>query len=524
MWWSDFSSLRERGEFYIYDPQNNTQSDTFRIAPNVYLDVLKQAVRMYFYQRSGFAKAAQHAGTKWSDAAAFLGPQQDTHCRYVNDPGNAALERDLRGGWFDAGDYNKYTVFASTAVTELLLAYEQNASIWTDDYNIPESGNGIPDILDEVKWELDWLLRMQSSDGSVLSKVSVNARQYTTPPSADTTPRYYGKASTSSTAAAAANFAHAALVFGRIGQTAYATTLRNAAIAAWRWAKEHPNVVFDNTGFSSANPEPSGWGIAYGMAMKMLRAASFLYALTGDVTYKSYFDVHYTEAHAIQWTHFYSFEPWVQHPLLYYTMQNDATPTVVADIRTRKVQSLGKAEFFPAYQSNLDAYRAYLNDQDYTWGSNQTKAQMGNIYLDMIRYGLDTANHPAYREAAAGYLHYLHGVNPVGIVYLTNMYAYGAKRAANEMYHAWFWDGSAWDNALTSPKGPAPGYLVGGPNPKFTGTGPNLQPPQNQPVQKAYKDFNTNYPANSWEITEPGIYYQAAYIRLLSAFVSLAVQ
>jgi hypothetical protein len=189
------------------------------------------------------------------------------------------------------------------------------------------------------------------------------------------------------------------------------------------------------------------------------------------------------------------------------------------------VQSLGKAEFFPAYQSNLDAYRAYLNDQDYTWGSNQTKAQTGNIYLDMIRYGLDAANHPAYREAAAGYLHYLHGVNPVGIVYLTNMYAYGAKRAANEMWHAWFSDGSAWDNALTSPKGPAPGYLVGGPNPKFTGTGQNLQPPQNQPVQKAYKDFNTrNSPTNAWEITEPGIYYQAAYIRLLSAFVSLAVQ
>ena len=77
---------------------------------------------------------------------------------------------------------------------------------------------------------------------------------------------------------------------------------------------------------------------------------------------------------------------------------------------------------------------------------------------------------------------------------LTNMGGYGAESSCDEMYHAWFGDGTDYDNAQTSPIGPPPGYMTGGFNGYFT---PDpacacvLSPPQNQPIQKSYKDWNT---------------------------------
>jgi hypothetical protein len=105
----------------------------------------------------------------------------------------------------------------------------------------------------------------------------------------------------------------------------------------------------------------------------------------------------------------------------------------------------------------------------------------------------------------------------MGKVMLTNMYAYGGDSCVNEFYHSWFGNGTIWDNVFTSPNGPAPGYLIGGPNKDFSI--PAISPPGGQPPQKSYKEWNTGWNGtaneNSWEITEAGIYTQAAYISLL---------
>lgn len=99
---------------------------------------------------------------------------------------------------------------------------------------------------------------------------------------------------------------------------------------------------------------------------------------------------------------------------------------------------------------------------------------------------------------------------------LSNMYAYGAGNSQNEIYHTWFADGSDWDNALTSPKGPAPGYLPGGPNHMNDYNGNTEGYLRNEPLQKRYKDYNGEYPQNSWFFTEVAIYNQAPYVSLLS--------
>jgi endoglucanase len=123
-------------------------------------------------------------------------------------------------------------------------------------------------------------------------------------------------------------------------------------------------------------------------------------------------------------------------------------------------------------------------------------------------------------------------MNPLGKVYLSNMGAFGAENSIDQFFHSWFADGSAlWDSVSGSTYGPAPGFLVGGPNPsqydwddRCPGISPlcgpaRPSPPYGQPAQKAYLDFNTGWPLNSWPLSENSNGYQTAYIRLLARFV-----
>jgi len=146
-WWFDFSSLSTPGDYYIFDPVNNLKSYDFKIEENVYSEVLKAAGHMFYYNRCNTPKVQPYAESNWTDGSSFDGPLQDTNCRYVYDSLNAALEKDLSGGWFDAGDYNKYVTFANSAVHDLLSAFEENPDAFGDDWNIPESSMVFPTSL-----------------------------------------------------------------------------------------------------------------------------------------------------------------------------------------------------------------------------------------------------------------------------------------------------------------------------------------------------------------------------------------
>ena len=170
-WWFDFSSVTTAGTYAVVDTEKNIRSPSFKIAADVYKPVLKEAFRTFFYQRAGQVKATPYAETQWADGASHMAAGQDTQARLYNEKGNAATEKDLSGGWYDAGDYNKYTSWAADYVITLLHAYIENPSAWEGDFNIPESTNQIPDILVEVKRCLEWLIKMQNAtrDNSVLS-------------------------------------------------------------------------------------------------------------------------------------------------------------------------------------------------------------------------------------------------------------------------------------------------------------------------------------------------------------------
>ena len=538
IWWFDFSGVTTPGTYYIRDKSDNLkQSFYFRIKDDVYNDILKAAMRMMYYQRLGIAHEAAYAGEEWADG---MNHEQDKAARLFTDSTNAATERDLSGGWFDAGDFNKYTVWNGNYVETLLRAYLDKPRAFTDDYNIPESGNGIPDILDEVKWGLDHMLRMQNSDGSVLSVVD---EDHASPPSAAKGRSYYGAPNAMSAYSAAKAFALGSVVAAKRGNDAYAVTLKDAALKAFKWAEAHPDSMFYNnkaeygTKDLAAGQQEIDTNYTTGARFVVKVAADFaMYELTGDANYLKRFEATPDSLPLMRQYGSWAMDQYRNpHHMLYllYLKYKDASADVKSLVQQKVVDAFGtNANFGGSLEK--DGYRAYI--RDYNWGSNSAKSTCGLFFDKMAELSMSGqssagADATAWHNAAEEYLHYLHGVNPFGMVYLSNMESYGAGKSVTSFYHGWFKEGA-----------PAPGYLVGGANARYTwascckeydadnsakgcGSKANnelcyaVKVPVGEPSEKMYRNFNNGWPLDSWELTEPSLGYQTAYIRLISRFV-----
>jgi endoglucanase len=341
------------------------------------------------------------------------------------------------------------------------------------------------------------------------------------PPSSDHNERYYVPACSSATIATAGMFAHAAFVFQGIGAFAgEAANLKSRALAAWH---NYEGVVPKQTHCDSdvVHAGNADWTAEDQNAAAVV-AAIYLYAITDRAVFNDYVKQHYRESwmrpyRDIGWTRY---QPEQGEALLFYTSLPGADPLVRKAILADKLGDVRAGNQIYGFHAEDDLYRAFMHEPQFQWGSNSQHAQYGNTNLDVIRYRLDEPNNSSYESRALGIVNYFHGVNPLAIVYLSNMYAYGATHSVNEIYHSWFWHDSRWSDALTSPCGPAPGYVPGGPDVTAVASGvpASLSPPAGQPSQKAYRDWNVGYPENSWVVTEPAIYYQAAYVKLLSRF------
>ncbi len=303
VWWFDFSDVATPGKYAIVDIERGLRSPDFRIDDNVYRDVLKHAVRTYFYQRAGFKKTAETAGSSWADAASHMGRGQDPQTRSWKSKDqwfkSDADVKDLHGGWFDAGDYNKYTSWAARVIIVLLHAFEENPAAFGDDSGIAESGNGVPDILDEVKWGLDWLARMQNADGSMLC---VQGLAEGSPPSSASGFSYYGPPTTAATLMAAAAFAYAAKIYSARTDAVlngYGADLAARAKRAWDWAAANPRILYYN---NDETKQPGSGKLASGqqemsdedrLAAKV-EAGIYLYELSGDSNYRGFIESNYT--------------------------------------------------------------------------------------------------------------------------------------------------------------------------------------------------------------------------------------
>ena len=518
-WWFDFSTITATGDYYIYDTTNNVRSHRFKIDDDIYSQVLKSATVMFYRNRCGNAKPASHNGSKWDDNNVNF--QQDQQTRYLFDRNNPALFKDLSGGWFDAGDFNKYVTFTNNVIHDLLWAYQENPTVFGDNWNIPESNNNLPDILDEVKWELDWLMKMNNSDGTTHLKMgSLNHQENSSPlPSNNNDPRYYGPTCSSAEIFVAGIFAHAASVLGQFpSQVAYANELTSRAETTW--LQVLPQVLDTMTLDINCDLSDPDNRIVSGDADvskqeqvdMALKAAIYLWERTGKSTYKSYIDNNLYEAEPLSGFHWSLYKRPLHDALLHYTTLAGVSSADRNAIRNSFSSELNIHGYYG--MNSGDLYRSYMPNSTYHWGSSQVKAVGGMMNLLAKNYNINPANATDYAQKAEEHVHYFHGLNPMGLTYLSNMYALGAEFPANEMFHQCFNHNTQWDNAITSTAGPAPGFLTGGPN---FNTSVLLDPPSGQPHQKSYLDYNTG--ANqAWEITEPAIYYQSIYVRLLAAF------
>ena len=530
VWHFDFSKLKTQGHYVIRDKEKNEVSGVFEISANPYRQVLVQAVRFFYYQRAGMAKVEPYAAAGWTDVADHVGPQQDTEARYLPKKDDPSTERDLHGGWWDAGDYSRYTNWHTDYLISLLTTYTENPAAFTDDFNIPESGNGIPDLVDEVKWGMDWLIRMQNADGSVLSVLGADF--HGSPPSMAKKPSYYGGPSASATYSSAAAFALGSKVLARFPvYKAYAADLAVRAKRAWAWAEAHPNVTFFNVAPAYRDQILGAGEQEYSpqeRPMRTLMAAIYLFDLTGDQAYQTRLASLVDLSPLVQDNRVANADaPWLQ-PLLYYSSLKAARRDLVEKIHRHFLAGFRSEMIYGGEQGTQSPYLAYL--PAFNWGSTKEIARQGLFFLNPKLDRMDGAP-PDAEEYAADYIHYLHGVNPMAKVYLSNMGAFGAENSVDEFFHAWFAKGTPWYSVKTSRFGPPPGYLVGGPNPSYSWADgcPNLDPgcgsappspPFGQPPQKSYADFGDSWPIDSWSVTEPSCGYQVEYIRLLAHFVS----
>lgn len=517
-WWFDFSSLKTPGRYQIVDLDANVASAPFDIADDVYHKVLRAAVRVFYYQRSGLAKVLPFAESCWTEDAAYLGFNQDSQARDVTDRENLAKIMDLRGGWFDAGDTNKYVTFASTAVHQLLNAYEDVPDAFTDDFGIPESGNQIPDILDEVRWETDWFARMQLPSGGLALKVGAIKDTHGTTPSRDRGARYYVPECSSSTIAGASVMAHAAYVYRKHkALVAEAKNMRRLAESAWRRFMSS-SVLQTQCDVGVVLAGDADW-TEEEQRGAAAQAAVYLFAITGEKQYLDYVIRHHREMQPYRdfgWGRYHQDQG---HALLRFAAM-DGVPlafkqAVMSDFYLERTANMGVFGFDPS----SDLYRSFIHPPQYHWGSAQPRANYGNVNALAARLSQD-ANRASYQQRALETLHYFHGVNPFGLVMLSNMRQQGATRSLDVIYHTWFAPGTKWSDASRDECGPAPGYVTGGANADALNNGipATLVPPAGQPPQKSFRVTQDTRHA-AWALNEPGIYYQSAYVKLLSEFV-----
>ena len=238
----------------------------------------------------------------------------------------------------------------------------------------------------------------------------------------------------------------------------------------------------------------------------------------------------------IAWDFIFPFGEANQDMLLYYTSLETANPNISEHIKSTYWRLLDTIHNLRCVLENKDSYLAY--QKDYVWGANGTKLKQGSMYYNVIQYNIETPLQDTMKDIAAAYIHYIHGRNPLSLCYLTNMNEFGAGKSITRLYHWWFKHGcEIWGAVGESKYGPAPGFVVGGPNPAYDWDGccpdncgseannamcfdVDVSVLKNQPAQKAYLDMNNGWPLNSWAISENSGGYQVQYLRLLSKFVN----
>jgi endoglucanase len=446
---ADFSRFNKEGEYFL-SVAGSGNSHSFVIGPQVYLAAGKASLKMFYYQRASTDLPEKYAG-KWARKVGHPDREVLIHPCAASATRPAGTTISCPGGWYDAGDYNKYIVNSGISTYTLLALYESFPKFLdTLNTNIPESGNNIPDILDEVIWNLRWMLSMQDEDGGVYHKLSNTNFDGSIMPEAAKEPRYVVKKSTAASLDLAAVTAQAYRVFKNFNKQlpGLADSCLAASQKAWSWAKKNPHVMYIQSQINSSfNPDIATG--EYGDASvddEFQWAAIELYIATGKFNYYDEINLQFTLNNA------FDIPNWQKVNTLgiYSLLTHRSNLSTFEEMDAVKAKLIRMAD--PLKKStNNSAFSVPmgLNSSDFVWGSNSIAANQGMLLIQAYNLTGDKT----YLDAAIAALDYLLGRNGTAYSFLTG---FGEKSTRNPHHRP---------SESDSIEDPVPGFLAGGPNP-----------------------------------------------------------
>ncbi|MCR4814354.1 MAG: glycoside hydrolase family 9 protein [Lachnospiraceae bacterium] len=466
-----FDGVVEEGEYII--KAGGEESVPFVIKEWVYSDAMKALLKFFYLQRCGQKLPEEIAGEFAHE------PCHDTNARIYG------TDRfiDVSGGWHDAGDFGRYIVPAAVTIGHLFLAMELDPNLIKFDFGIPVENPDLGQLLSEIKYETDWMLKMQDTEsGEVYHKVSCTHFCDFFMPEEEKDELVISPVSYAATLDFAASLAMAVRFFKPV-DAEYADILADASKKAYEAAKK-----MEVKGFH--NPEGIVTG-EYGdesLEDELYWASAELYRTFGEEEYRKTFEemAYKHISHGYGWEDVYSFGN-VAYILSEFPVDETLKSIIIAAIDA-KADSL-------LYLCKSNGYNISFNEKSFIWGSN--------MYLMQNAFHLYTAyfftKKDDYLEAAKEHTHYILGKNPCNVCFLTG---FGTNRVLNPHHRP-----------SAAKKKPMPGMVVGGPD-------SGLHDPtaekylKGQPSAKCYVDELLSYSTN--EIT---LYWNSAMVVMLALFV-----
>jgi endoglucanase len=466
---ADFSDLNEPGDYVLTVDGVAEPSVAFKIGDgSIYSTLLKDVQKFFYFQRANVDLLEEHAGI----FARTGHHPEDYNLQFQS---NQSITKDVSGGWWDAGDLGKYVTVGATAISDLLLAYESFPSLFQDhSLNIPESGNGIPDLLDEIKVETDFILKMQDeATGGFYAYVIRDSapNRFIMDGTADNRliPTYH-------TGAAAGALAHAYIVMKDVpGLEDYAETLLEAALRGWNYLEQHPEFI----------PQPSGPYNASSDVNDRFYAAATLYRATGEQVFNDYVVANYLNfASVFQQETFSHNIGSLQRIGLYHYMMGEQPDAAVQTWFTENF--IQWRDMIINANRNKSVWGNSTLD-GYYWGANSNVAGIPvGLAIGSRLLGLYNEDD---RNVAATNLNYLLGINALQMSFITG---HGERRVIRTMHHIY-----GQDFLLDMPSG----YMPGGPN-------------NNGRYTFSAKAYNTS--SIDWVSNEPALNYNSPLTYLVA--------
>ncbi len=465
---ADFTELTSPGRYRVR-VEGFADSDEFSVAAAPYDALNKASIKAYYFNRASTELPAEYAGD-WARPAGHPDTEVRIHESAASPSRPAGTIISSPKGWYDAGDYGKYIVNSGISTYTLLAALEHFPSYYAGrDLNIPESGDAVPDLLDETMWNLEWMLTMQDpEDGGVYHKLTTKNFSGIIMPHQGTEPRYVVQKGT----AAALNFAAVMATASRVladypeafpGKSA---EMLAAAEAAWQWAQNNPNVRYQQP--SDVNTGVYGDGQ---FADEFAWAAAELYITTGEDSYYQALDAGNTGNAVPSWPQSLGLA-WMS------LAHHAASLTSAADTALIQQRVIELADEVLA-AGEASAYRVSMRAPDFVWGSNGVALNRAMMLLQAYRLN----DERDYLDAAQDLLDYVLGRNPTEYSYVTGF----GERPPMGIHHR--------QSAADSVEAPVPGFLAGGPH---SGQQDGCDYPSDLPA-KSYLDDWCSYSTN--EIT-----------------------